>query len=109
MQVTRRLFPVWFLDFGFIAVGSFPVKYYLTNSMMLVANRCLLPEGALKSSDGGGRSGDVENARLDHSTFAVRRPAIQDPIILTEFLHKTCLRHYVCFELICLISVFLLF
>ena len=79
--------------------------------MMLLAKQIfsLSPEGALKSSDGGGRPGDVENARLDHSTFAVWRPAIQDPVILTEFIHKTCLRHYVCFGLICLISVFLLF
>ena len=78
---------------------------FITNSMMLVANRCILPEGALKCSDGRGRSGDVENARLNHSTFAVWRPAIQDPVILTEFIHKTCFRHYVCFELICLICV----
>ena len=80
---------------------------FITNSMMLVAKQIfsLSPEGALKSSDGGGRPGDVENARLDHSTFAVWRPAIQDPVILTEFIHKTCLRHYVCFELICLICV----
>ena len=50
-----------------------------------------LPEGALKSSDSGRRSGDVKNARLHHPSFAVRRPAIQDPVILTECFHRMCM------------------
>ena len=49
------------------------------------------PEGALKSSDGWRRSGNVKNARFHHPPFAVRRPAIQDPVILIECSHKTCL------------------
>ena len=57
-----------------------------------------LPEGALKCSYGGRRSGDVKDARLHHSPFAVRRPAIQDPVILTECLHKIYTRHDACFS-----------